>query len=237
MKKVFLLSIIFITIGTAAFSQQTDPTLTAAVLGQTAAMTDIHKKRKQIQEKILVAETAVTVALDRVHNVEDKMLSYLSNASAAVQNLHEIKRCAELVGKEIPKNCEFLAQCVKGNLKGTAIAAIASDEITGVYSEMAALAPFMYQLVTSGTYNSYNTETGQTEPHKVNLLNAAERYYIANEVVSRLERINTKIFILGWQVSTMTWRNLWYSLDPKGWATVMSGANRVDFIIQMWKRL
>ena len=72
-------------------AQQTDPTLTAAVILQTEELKSIHKKRKSTQEKIIAAETAVTLALDRVHNVENKMLDYLSNAQGAMQNLYQNK--------------------------------------------------------------------------------------------------------------------------------------------------
>ena len=55
------------------FSQQTDPTLTATVLLQTSELKSIYKTRKTTQEKIIAAETAVTLALDRVHSVEKSM--------------------------------------------------------------------------------------------------------------------------------------------------------------------
>ncbi len=203
-------------------AQQTDPTLTAAVILQTEELKSIHKKRKSTQEKIIAAETAVTLALDRVHNVENKMLEYLSNAQGAMQNLYQIKRAAELVATEIPKNCDLLRKSVPGHLKGTAIAVLVSDELTDAASQMAALYPFMKQLVTSGSYDITNAD-GKTEKHKVNLLNSAERYYIANEVVTRLETINTDLWLLAWQVRTLSWNDLWFSLDPDGWASIMSG--------------
>ena len=76
---------------------------------------------------------------------------------------------------------------------------------------MTALFPFMKQLVTSGRYD-VTGDDGKNEKHKVNLLNASERYYIANEVVSRLEAINTDLFILAWQVRTLSWNDLWFSV-------------------------
>lgn len=94
--------------GAQITAQQTDPTLTAAVIAQTAELKSIHKKRKTTQERIIAAEAAVTVALDRVHSVENKMLEYLSNAQGAMQNLYQIKRAGELVLTEIPKNCDPL---------------------------------------------------------------------------------------------------------------------------------
>lgn len=228
------ISLSCLTSGLPLCAQQTDPTLTATVILQTEELKSIHKKRKKTQEQIIAAEAAVTVALDRVHAVENKMLEYLSNAQGAMQNLYQIKRAGELVLTEIPKNTALLKNSVKGNLKGTAIALLVSDEISDAAAQMAALYPFMQQLVTSGTYN-VTGDDDKKEKHKVNLLNSAERYYIANEVVSRLEAINTDLFILAWQVRTLSWNDLWFSLDPEGWASVMSGKAIVNGLVNDWK--
>lgn len=218
-----------------ALAQQMDPALTATVIAQTTELKNIHKKRKKTQEKIIAAEAAVTVALNRVHSVEEKMLNYLSNAQGAMQNLYQIKRAGELVAKEIPQNCNLLLKSVGSNLKGTAIAAMVSDELADAATQMAALYPFMKQLVTSGKYDVTGAD-GKNEKHKVNLLNSSERYYIANEVVSRLEAINTDLFILAWQVRTLSWNDLWFSLDPEGWANVMSGKNIIGGIVAEWNQ-
>lgn len=228
------ISLSCLTSGLPLCAQQTDPTLTATVILQTEELKSIHKKRKKTHEQIIAAEAAVTVALDRVHTVENKMLEYLSNAQGAMQNLYQIKRAGELVLTEIPKNTALLKNSVKGNLKETAIALLVSDEISDAAAQMAALYPFMQQLVTSGTYN-VTGDDGKKEKHKVNLLNSAERYYIANEVVSRLEAINTDLFILAWQVRTLSWNDLWFSLDPEGWASVMSGKAIVNGLVNDWK--
>ncbi len=140
---VLAISLSLLTNGLPSIAQQTDPTLTATVILQTEELKSIHKKRKNTQEKIIAAETAVTVALDRVHAVENKMLEYLSNAQGAMKNLYQIKRAAELVTTEIPRNTALLKNSVKGNLKWTAIAALVSDEITAAATHMAVLYPFM----------------------------------------------------------------------------------------------
>ena len=191
---------------TGAYAQQIDPTLTGAVFAQTSTLKNIYDKRQKAHEKIIAAETAVTVALDRVHSVEDKMLEYLSNAQGAMQNLYQIKRAGELVATEIPRNCDLLLKSVGSNLKGTAIAAIVGSS------------------------------DGDSEKHKVNLLSSSERYYIANEVLTRLEAVNTDLFILAWQVRTLSWNDLWFSLDPEGWANVMSGKNIIGGIISDWNQ-
>ena len=56
---------VFLLKGTDTFAQQTDPTLTGAVFAQTSTLKNIYDKRQKAHEKIIAAETAVTVALDR----------------------------------------------------------------------------------------------------------------------------------------------------------------------------
>lgn len=65
-QKTALLALSLLVIpGADMMAQQTDPTLTAAVIAQTVELNNIHKKRRSTQEKIIAAEAAVTVALDR----------------------------------------------------------------------------------------------------------------------------------------------------------------------------
>ena len=221
-------------------AQQTDPTLTGAVVAQTEILKKIFKDREETQNKIIAAEAAVSVAMDRMHAVENKMLDYLSNAQGAMQNLYQIKRAAPLVGVEIPRNMSLVSKSVPGHLKGTAIALLVSDELTDAATQMASLYPFMKQLVTNGSYNvdGYDDNGNpKTEKHKVNLLNSAERYYVANEVVTKLENINTDLWLLAWQIRTMSWQDLWYGLDPEGWAAVMSGKAIVESLIYEWNYL
>ena len=223
-----------------SFAIETDPVLTGAVGAQTAMLKSLFNKREKTQQKILAAEAAVTVAMDRMHKVEDQMLEYLQNAQGAMQNLYQIKRAAELVTTEIPQNMNLVRQYLPGHLKGTAIAMLVSDELTDAATQMASLYPFMKQLVTSGSYNvSDYDEKGNpvNKKHKVNLLNSAERYYVANEVVTKLEDINTDLWLLAWQIRTFSWNDLWYGLDPDGWATVMSGKAIVEGLIYEWQYL
>ena len=209
-------------------AQQIDPALTAAVVAQTAILNDVYNTRDNTQKKIIAAEAAVTVAMERMHQVENQILDYLSNAQGAM--------AAELVTVEIPQNMTLLKNSLPGHLKGTAIALIVSDEVTDAATQMASLYPFMQQLVTSGSYNVTGSD-GKTEKHKVNLLNSAERYYVANEVVTKLENINTDLWLLAWQIRTMSWHDLWFGLDPEGWATVMSGKAVAETLIYQWENL
>jgi hypothetical protein len=236
MKRQLVCLISLLVFSNVCFAQQSDPVLTGAVAAQSAMLQKIFKDREKTQKKIIAAETAVAVAMDRMHKVEDQMLGYLQNAQGAMQNLYQIKRATELVTTEIPQNMNLVRQSLPGHLKGTAIAMLVSDELTDAATQMASLYPFMKQLVTSGSYNVTGAD-GKNEKHKINLLNSAERYYVANEVVTKLEDINTDLWLLAWQIRTMSWNDLWYGLDPDGWATVMSGKAIVESLIYEWQYL
>ena len=236
MKRQLVCLISLLVFSNVCFAQQSDPVLTGAVAAQSAMLQKIFKDREKTQKKIIAAETAVAVAMDRMHKVEDQMLEYLQNAQGAMQNLYQIKRAAELVTTEIPQNMNLVRQSLPGHLKGTAIAMLVSDELTDAATQMASLYPFMKQLVISGSYNVTGAD-GKNEKHKINLLNSAERYYVANEVVTKLEDINTDLWLLAWQIRTMSWNDLWYGLDPDGWATVMSGKAIVESLIYEWQYL
>ena len=196
MKRIILCLLLAVSGSVCGFAQQTDPTLTAAVATQTEILKKIFKTRDKTQKEIIATEVAVTAAMERMHQLEKKMLEYLQNAQGAMQNIYQIKRAAELVAVEIPNNMSLLRKSLPGHLKGTAIALMVSDE-----------------------------------------LNSAERYYIANEVVTRLETINTDLWLLAWQIRTLSWNDLWFGLDPEGWATVMSGKYIVEGLIWEWNYL
>ena len=217
MKRKFFCLLLAMSCSVCGFAQQTDPLLTGAVTTQTEMLKKLFKKREKTQEAIIATEAGVTLAMERMHHLEDKMLSYLQNAQGAMQNIYQIKRAAELVSMEIPKNMALLRKSLPGNLKGTAIAVMVSEELVDASAQMLSLYPFMKQLVTSGSY--------------------AERYYVANEIVTRLESINTDLWLLAWQIRTLSWNDLWFGLDPDGWATVMSGKAVVDGLIMDWKYL
>ena len=148
MKRQLICFISLLLLSNECFAQQTDPTLTAAVGAQSAMLNSLFSKREKTQKKIIAAETAVTVAMDRMHKVEDQMLDYLSNAQGAMQNLYQIKRAAELVTTEIPQNMNLVKKSLPGHLKGTAIAILVSDELTDAATQMASLSATTYRITT-----------------------------------------------------------------------------------------
>lgn len=215
---------------------QTDPLLTAAITAQTVALKSAYDERTKKHKAIIAAETNIAMAMNAIHKVESKVLDYLSNAQGAVQNLYQIKRAAELTTIEIPNNIKLVGSSIPNNLQGTAIAAVVSDELKDAVAEAASLYPLIAQLVTSGSYNVQD-ENGDPQKKKVNLLDASERYYIANEVVRRLENINTDLYLLAWQIKCYKLGDLFFHLAPDTWCNIMAGKNMAEMVIRDFSSL
>lgn len=221
-----------------AATVQVDPALAGAITLQMNTLKNIYSKREKTQNKIIAAEAAVTVALDQMHKVEDKVLGYMSNVQGAFKNLYQIKRAGELVVKEIPANMNNVRRAIKvGGFQGTFLATTVGTELSSMTMDMMSLYPFLEQLVTTGTYNTTDYDSQGNivnKKNKVNLLNSAERYYICNTVVDKFESINTSLYLLAWEIQTMRWRDLFFKLDPEGWAAIMTGKNIVEGVISDW---
>lgn len=205
-----------------------DPVVATTVTVQTETLKATYHAREKKQNELIAVESAVATGMSAIHNVEKKMLEYLSNVSHAIQNLYQIKRAAALV-VEIPKNAAALTDAVKKNPKGAVIAPIVSRQILELSAEATSLYPFMQQLVTKGSYNS-----GENA-HKVNLLNSAERYYIASTILSRLSNINTALVVLRYQIQYASWDDLLRKLDRQTWMAYWNTKATAENVMYQWK--
>lgn len=222
-----LLTTMLLLVTISSHAQQTDPALTAAVTAQTVTLKSLFDSRHSTQEKILAATGIEEVQLQQLHDIEKKVLDYMANVSGLMQNLYQVKRTTELVTVEIPRNISEVQKAVKGHLKGTAIAVAVSDEVRSIYTEIGSLSALCTSLVKTKTVDG----------NKVNLLNAAERYWLCEKIVSSLEDINSALYILSWQIQYLSWDDLWRGLDPETWANFMQGQWIAESIIRDWDDL
>lgn len=219
----------------AAFSQvQTDPGLTSAVAAQTIALEEIAKKRKEKQDKIIEFQTAIGVVMTSIHDVENKTLEYMSNASSAMENIYQIQKAATLC-KNIEEQMRKMVKAVPSNYEGTAVTVLTSNTSKDVITEMVSLSTLMSQLVTSTKYSFGDNSDSSSGKKNVNLLSAAERYYIANEVVTRLNRIYRKLWVITWEIENLGWEDAWHRMDPSGWAKANHGKSIAENLARKWK--
>lgn len=159
------------------------------------------------------------------------MLDYLGNASGALQNLVQIKHCAELI-PDIVTQLETLAEDVPDNIKGTAVTAAISKLHVDVYGDIIALGNMVTDLVTS------KYSLGETsDKSKVNLLSAAERFHILSDVEMKLIAIRRKIHVLDIYIRSFGWRQLLKGFDRKTYFKLMSGEVVANRIKKNWGKL
>ena len=223
----YVLTTMLLMVTLTCHAQQTDPALAAAVAAQTVTLSTLFDARKSTQQKILTATGIEEVQLKQLHDIEKKVLDYMANVTGLMQNLYQVKRTTELVTVEIPRNISAVSKATKGHLKGTAIALAVSDEIKSVYTEIGSLSALCTSLVKTKTVDG----------NKVNLLNAAERYWLCEKIVNSLEDINSALYILSWQIQYLSWEDLWRGLDPDTWANYMQGKWMAESCIRDWDDL
>lgn len=211
-----------------------DPALTAAVLAQTALLQEEYKKRKENHNKIQVAQAAIAMAMDNVHKVEEKVLEYMANASGVMQNLCQLKRITELVTVDIPNNLVSLGKDIPSNIKGTATTLFVNKTVGETTADIVALSDIVQKLVTSKY--SYNEIKDKDNPN-INLLSAAERYAILQDVLHRLSSINRRIYLTNFYIKTFGWRQLWMGIDRESWCNAVYGKMIARQLINRWNKL
>lgn len=212
-----------------------DPALTGAIIAQTTALSAVYKERSKRQKAIIAAEAAVNVALDKIHKVEEKTLDYLSNAQGAVQNLYQGEKIRRLSGSIVNRAVE-LKRVAGKHLPAAVATGLIEEEAKDLVDQSSALLPFLYQLIKTGTYNRRNDD-GSVDKKKVNLLNAYERYYILDQVVSRLENIDTDLMCLIWEVETFSISRIFEVITPEAWCNYMYGLDLAKDVIAEFEAL
>ena len=180
------------------------------------AVTNIHAQ--QTDPALTAAVTTQTFTLkslfDARHSTQEKILAATGIENVQLQQLHDIEK----------KVLDYMA-----NVSGL---------MQNLYQVKRTT-----ELVTVEIPKNINEVTKACKGHlkgtgnKVNLLNAAERYWLCEKIVSSLEDINSALYILSWQIQYLSWEDLWRGLDPETWCNYMQGKWMAESCIRDWDDL
>lgn len=197
----------------------TDPALAVAV----KVAGDAEKKAldgiKSEQSRIRNLQTAVTVQLKKIEEVQKKTYEYLSNVSAAVQNAHDIKKCAEL-SLAIGDICKGVIDAVKQNPQGLITTAVATKQMGAITKEVAAT----YAYIAGIALN------------KKTLLDAAERLQITWRVRTQLQNIYNRLYALMYNIQYYKFRHLPQLLSPEAYYNLVSRKQIAESVIRDFSR-
>ena len=197
----------------------TDPALAFAV--ETAGLQEkkaLDKIRAE-QSKIRNLQTAVTVQLKKIEEVQKKTYEYLSNVSAAVQNAHDIKKCAEL-SLAIGNICKGVIDAVKQNPQGLITTAVATKQMGAITKEVVAT----YSYIAGIALN------------KKTLLDAAERLQITWRVRTQLQNIYNRLYALMYNIQYYKFRHLPQLLSPEAYYNLVSRKQIAESVIRDFSR-
>jgi len=218
------LALVFIATGAKASLVVTDPVLTAAIKLHEVNMQKILERQQKSQEQVAVAQTGVWVQMQNLHKIQDKALDYLQNANGALNNVFQIKHCAELI-VDIGDECVNVLKAIKERPLGAVYTAFASKRAQNAVAETVSAAEIIKNLVTSGKKNANDSV-------KISLLNAAERYQVLTDIEGKLQSAKWDLKILAMQVQLSDVTDLWRGLDIESFYKYNYGKSIADRIIK-----
>lgn len=205
-----------------------DPVLAVAVETETWRLDERYKENKKLRDKILAAEAVIGVGLEQIHKTEEKILEYMSHASSAVQNAYQIKEIA-MITADIYNQCASVKDAITSNPRGAVLASIGSKKVKEASEEIISCSTMLRTLILTGKMNYGDKE-------KVNLLSAAERYYLLNSIYSSLSKVRADLWLFACQVRYWTVTDLWMHLDYKSWALMIGMQSNAKYVIRMWNQ-
>lgn len=223
----------------AAFAQRVvnDPETTTIVLSNTATQKAIeteHNKRldsiSSKQEKI--AQYAAAMAT--IKEVYKISMTNISGFGSESKYYIEIGLCAADIIKMIP---EITVTLTKAHLPNQLLCL---NEIGNLETKSLQLVNDFVNIVNNAKIESPLKKKGDQQPKKddgYNFLDRYQRLTLANRIYTDLMEIRYKLIALDSIARYAGWNELFYKLDPEGWANVMTMKSVSERLALDWKHL
>lgn len=196
-----------------------------------------------------MVESRHNKSLDSVSSKQEKILKYATTMATikevykiSMENIKgfgveskyyiEIGLTAYEIVKEVPK--------VVKNIKNANVyrKALCIKELTELVERSEHLVSDFVNIVNNGKVeNPLKKNDPEKKNDGYNFLNRSDRLGMAIRIYTDLLEMKYKVMALSMMSECATWGDLFFSIDPEGWANVMTARNSVDFIISSWKTL
>lgn len=223
-------------LGNVAFAQYrvvTDPQTTATVLSnlatQAAIETEHNKRLDSIRSKQQKIEL-YTVSMATMKEVYKLTMENIKGFGEESWYYTEIGRCAFDIIKDVPELVKTVKEA-KWNQQ-----LLCLKELAGVVTETQQLVNDFVNIVNNGKIRNplgdSATESGENDGY--NFLDRYERITIANRIYTDLLELRYKIQGMMAMAQYATMNDLFFAIDPEGWANVMVMQNAVSGLIDDW---
>ena len=204
----------------------TDPALTAAVAGGTAAEITIQEKIHDSQEKIVDLEATIATCQEVVRNIEQKTYKYLSTAS----DLIVASRYIIGMESDIENSITNLSDCLDIVADEPYLALLTVNTDTLIKSRMVDLLAYVTNIAF--VYDEDQGSVGGANSHPKNLLNNAERMEFVYHVSNELKIIRGYTGYLKYLLQTAKKQTVFQNLCPRTYQVIRNCEYTYDNILR-----
>lgn len=208
---------------------QTISTVITNSLSQAAIENEHNKRLDSIRSKQQQIEI-YTVSMATMAEVYKVTMENIKGFGEESRYYTEIGRCAYDIVKDVPE----LVKTVKNAKWNQQLLCL--KELAGVVTETQKLVNDFVNIVNNGKIrNPLGDSSGEAgENDGYNLLDRYERLTIANRIYTDLLEIRYKIQGMMAMAQYSTMNDLFFTIDPEGWANVIVMQNAVSGLIDDW---
>ena len=230
---ILLLSILFEKPAVAQYRVVTDPQTTATVLSNLATQVAIENEHNKRLDSISSKQKNIelyTVSMATMKEVYKLTMENIKGFGEESWYYTEIGRCAFDIIKDVPELAKVFKDAKWHNQL------LCLGELTGVVTKTQKLVNDFVNIVNNGKIRNplgdSAAESGKNDGY--NFLDRYERLTIANRIYTDLLELRYKVQGMMAMAEYATMHDLFFSIDPEGWANVMVMQNAVSGLIDDW---
>lgn len=230
---LFIFSVLVRNVTFSQYRVVTDPQTTATVLSNLATQAAIENEHNKRLDSINAKQKKIelyTVSMATMKEVYKLTMENIKGFGEESWYYTEIGRCAFGIIKDVPE----LVKTVKDAKWNQQILCL--KELAGVVTETQKLVNDFVNIVNNGKIRNplgdSATESGKNDGY--NFLDRYERLTIANRIYTDLLELRYKIQGMMAMAQYATMNDLFFAIDPEGWANVMVMQNAVSGLIDDW---
>lgn len=230
---ILLLSIILGKPAVAQYRVVTDPKTTATVLSNLATQVAIENEHNKRLDSISSKQKNIelyTVSMATMKEAYKLTMENIKGFGEESWYYTEIGRCAFDIIKDVPELAKVFKDAKWHNQL------LCLGELTGVVTKTQKLVTDFVNIVNNGKIRNplgdSASESGENDGY--NFLDRYERLTIANRIYTDLLELRYKVQGMMAMAEYATMHDLFFSIDPEGWANVMVMQNAVSGLIDDW---
>lgn len=234
-----LLYIMFIVTSLTAFSQYRvvmDPYCIKAVSINMASQKAIEGEHNKRLDSISSKQNKLeqyTVSMATIKELYKVTMENISGFGTESKYYTEIGRCALDIVLDVPELVKVVNKAKFANK------VLCLNELANVVAQTQQLVGDFVNIVNNAKIENPLKEQGTSEKKSdgYNLLDRYERLSLANRIYSDLMSIRYKIQGMMAMAQYATMNDLFFAIDPEGWANVMVMKNQVNGLVLSWNGL